>query len=115
MTTILYTAPGPTVFGNVGQWYYLVFIECDVLSFGLIWEFLPEITGLSLKEIGVLFSNNVVTHKTADGHGLVEVDAMTEFKGEGPATGLEQAGAYGDEKVGTRRATELISSNQSDL
>lgn len=52
---------------------------------------------------------------TADGHGLVDVDAMAEFKGAGFATGVEHADGYGDEKVGTHRATELNSSNQSDL
>ena len=84
-------------------------------TFDQAWKFLPGTTGLSREETGALFDDNVVTHMTADGHGLVDVDAMAEFKGAGFATGVEHADGYGDEKVGTHRATELNSSNQSDL
>ena len=80
MATILYTAPGPTAFANIGWKYYLVWVACDVVTFALLFKYLPETTGRSLEEIGALFGDPVVTHLTTDGHGLVEVDTMAEFK-----------------------------------
>lgn len=62
---------------------------------------MPETKGLTLEEMGILSGDTVVTHMTADGHGLVEVDPMTEFKQEGLATEVEHSGGldYEDEKV----------------
>lgn len=74
VSTILYTAPGATAFANIGYKYYIVFICCDVVSFTLLYLYLPETTGLSLEEMGELFGDKVITHLNADGTGLLEVD-----------------------------------------
>lgn len=65
----------------------MLFIGCDIVSFSLIWTFLSKTTGLSLEKRRSLFDDNMVTHMTVVGHGLVKVDAMAEFKGESFATG----------------------------
>ncbi|KAK4693657.1 hypothetical protein P7C71_g3784, partial [Lecanoromycetidae sp. Uapishka_2] len=113
VATILYTAPGPKAFKNIGQWYYLVFVGCDVVSAILLWKFMPETTGLSLEEMGALFGDTVVTHMTADGHGLVEVDAMAEFKNEGHALEIDHARNYDDSKVGAHQTTTMTESDRS--
>lgn len=46
---------------------------------------------------------------------MIVVDATAELKGERFATGLEHAGVYGDEKVGTHRPAEVHSSNRLDI
>lgn len=73
---------------------------------------MPETNGLTLEEMGALFGDTVVTHMTSDGHGLVEVDAMKEFKEEGLVVG-EREFAYGDEKVGGRQITTNVAEEQS--
>ena len=78
MATILFTAPGATAFANIGYKYYIVFICCDVVSLALLYKYLPETTGLSLEEMGELFGDTVVTHLTADGTGLLELDVQTK-------------------------------------
>ncbi|KAK4694364.1 hypothetical protein P7C71_g3210, partial [Lecanoromycetidae sp. Uapishka_2] len=100
--TIVYTAPGPKAFADIKQWYYLVFVGCNIVSCTLLWKYMPETNGLTLEEMGALFGDTVVTHMTSDGHGLVEVDAMKEFKEEGIAVGEREVGygvEDGDEKV----------------
>lgn len=114
VATILYTAPGPKAFKNIGQWFYLVFVGCDIISILLLWKYMPETTGLSLEEMGALFGDTVVTHMTADGHGLVEVDAMAEFKNEGHALEIDHARGYDDSKVGARQTTTMTGSDHSD-
>jgi hypothetical protein len=79
VATILYTAPGATAFANIGYKYYIIFICCDVVSFTLLYKYLPETTGLSLEEMGELFGDEVVTHLTADGTGLLEVDVKSKM------------------------------------
>lgn len=44
---------------------------------------MPETNGLTLKQMGALLEDVVVTHTTSDAHELVEVDALREFKEEG--------------------------------
>ncbi|EXJ82873.1 hypothetical protein A1O3_06689 [Capronia epimyces CBS 606.96] len=80
VATILYTAPAPTAFANIGWKYYLVFVACDVVSFITLYIWMPETTGLTLEEMGKLFGDEVVTHFSQDGRGLVEVDAMAAFE-----------------------------------
>lgn len=75
---------------------------------------MPETTGLSLEEMGALFGDTVVTHMTADGHGLVEVDAMAEFKNEGRAMEIDHARGGYDDKVGAHHTTTLTGSDRSD-
>jgi hypothetical protein len=77
--TVLYTAPAPKAFANIGWKFYLVFISCDVVCFAMLYKWLPETANLTLEEIGKLFGDEVVTHFAQDGNGLVEVDAMADF------------------------------------
>jgi len=106
--TILYTAPAPTAFANVGWKYYLVFICCDVVCFVLLYLYLPETTGLSLEEMGTLFGDEVVTHFAHDGSGLVEVDAIAEFEEKGVVHEVEKVPCE-NEKGEKARTHEAIS------
>lgn len=67
------------MFATIGWKYYLVFVACDVVSFIPLYIYLPETTGLSFEEMGVLFGDTVVTHLNANGTGLVELDTKAEF------------------------------------
>ncbi len=75
---------------------------------------MPEATGLSLEEMGLLFGNTVVTHMTADDQGLVGVEAMAEFKGEGCAVEIDHARGYKDSKVGAHHTTTMTGSDRPD-
>lgn len=77
---MVYTTPGPTAFTNIGWKYYLVWIACDVITFTLIYLYLPETTGLTLEEMGALFGDTVMTQFTANGSGLVELNNLDEYK-----------------------------------
>lgn len=75
---------------------------------------MPETNGLTLEEMGALFGDTVVTHMTSDGQGLVEVDAMREFKEEGlGTTEMEHGYGNGDEKVGTHQVTTAVGEDRS--
>jgi hypothetical protein len=112
VATILYTAPGATAFANIGYKYYIVFICCDVVSFALLYKYLPETTGLSLEEMGELFGDKVVTHLTADGTGLLEVDIKTKL--EIDVAQIENNGLTSDMVSGTPTDRKIAEKN-SDL
>ena len=69
---ITFTTPAPVAMKNISWRLYLVFIACNVVSFVLIYLFVPETSRLSLEEIGELFGDEVVVHLNADGHGIIE-------------------------------------------
>lgn len=77
---ITYTTPAPTAFKNIGWKYYMVWFACDIVSFVVIYFFIPETSNLSLEEIGALFGDTVVVHLTEDGHGIVELEQNGETK-----------------------------------
>lgn len=85
----MYTAPGPTAFATIGWKYYLVFVSCDAVCFALLYKYLPETKGLTLEEMGDLFGDEVVTHLTDNGKGIVEVDAMAELEEKVAASEIE--------------------------
>ncbi len=114
LATNLHTAPGPMSFINIRQWFDLVFIGCDIISLLLLWKYMTEATGLSLQEMGALFGDTVVTHMTADGPGLVEVDSMAEFKGEGRAVEIDHARGYNESKVGAHHTKTMTGSDRPD-
>ncbi|OAL22035.1 hypothetical protein AYO20_11271 [Fonsecaea nubica] len=91
VSTVLYTAPAPKAFANIGWKFYLVFISCDVVCFAMLYKWLPETGNLTLEEIGKLFGDEVVTHFAQDGNGLVEVDAMADFDEKSITTQIEEA------------------------
>ncbi|ATZ51002.1 hypothetical protein BCIN_06g04580 [Botrytis cinerea B05.10] len=80
--TLIYTGSAPDAFAAVGWKYYLVFVFVPLACVAFIWFVLPETSGLSLEEIGVLFGDHVVVTDILDGE-LVEVDVgfvSTDFK-----------------------------------
>lgn len=118
VSTIAYTAPGPTAFAQVGWKYYLLFICLDVVCFILLYIYLPDTTGLSLEEMGALFGDEVVTHFAADGSGLVEVDALAEFENKGSVDHVEKVHGLGDEKdshVSTHQTSTTTGEEHSAL
>ncbi|KAK6604249.1 hypothetical protein H4I95_06152 [Botrytis cinerea] len=71
--TLVYTGSAPDAFAAVGWKYYLVFVFVPLACVAFIWFVLPETSGLSLEEIGVLFGDHVVVTDILDGEP-VEVD-----------------------------------------
>jgi hypothetical protein len=65
----------------------------------LLYKYLPETTGLSLEEMGELFGDKVVTHLTADGTGLLEVDVKTKIGID--VAQVENTGCTSDSVSGT--------------
>ena len=61
----------------------MVWFAATICSTAITYFFIPETTKLSLEEIGGLFGDEVVTHMTADGHGLKEVDNLDDIKTPG--------------------------------
>ena len=58
-----------------------MFFAATVVSTIITYFLIPETTQLSLEEIGGLFGDEVVTHMTADGHGLVEGEDLIYHDG----------------------------------
>lgn len=69
---ITYTAPAAVAFKNIGWRMYMVWFAVSIVSTVLIYFFVPETKGLALEEIGELFGDKVVVHRTLDGRGIVE-------------------------------------------
>lgn len=79
----------------------MVFIACDVVTFAMLYKWMPETGNLTLEEMGKLFGDDVVTHFAQDGNGLVEVDAMAEFEEKPAGAEIEEATSVHNEKTST--------------
>lgn len=65
---ITYTTPSEIAFESIGWRMYFVWIACDVVSFLIVYFYVPETSGKTLEEMGDLFGDEVVVHITANGH-----------------------------------------------
>lgn len=59
--------------------YYLYMALC-LVSFVVIYFYIPETKQISMEEIAALFGDEVVVHLTADGHGIVEDGEVTKIE-----------------------------------
>lgn len=65
---ITYTTPSAVAFANIGWRMYLVWVACDIVSFVIVYFYVPETAQKTLEEMGDLFGDEVVLHVAADGH-----------------------------------------------
>jgi hypothetical protein len=57
----------------VSGWHmYILYFGLCLISWVIVYFFIPETKNLPVEEIGALFGDEVVVHLTADGHGIVE-------------------------------------------
>lgn len=51
---------------------FLIYFALLVVSFFVVYFYIPETKGLPVEEIGALFGDEVVVHLTSDGQGIKE-------------------------------------------
>ena len=72
---------------------YLIYVALCLVSWVIVYLWIPETRRIALEEIGGLFGDTVVLHLTDDGHGIVEKDVLD---GEGRLELNETGGADQD-------------------
>jgi hypothetical protein len=74
---------------------YLLYMALCLVSSVVVFFFIPETHNLPMEELAALFGDEVVVHLTADGHGIVEDEALDVDVGSAPATVTELQGKDG--------------------
>ncbi|KAK3640165.1 hypothetical protein LTR56_005577 [Elasticomyces elasticus] len=75
---VTFSAPGPLGFKKI-QWHmYLIYMSLCLVSWVLVYFFIPETRRLPLEEIGALFGEEVMIHLTNDGLGIVEKEILEQ-------------------------------------
>lgn len=92
---ITYTTPSAVAFANIRWRKYLVWVACDIVSYMIVYFWVPETAQKTLEEMGDLFGDEVVLHMAADGHyeedDLSSRDVTTEKIGDtGVTTHVEK-------------------------
>jgi Sugar (and other) transporter len=87
--------------------YYLLWCGLCVVSFFIVYFFIPETARLPMEEIGALFGDEVVVRLTADGHSILEdklenLHASVHLENLHHDANHEQDGGTNDKFVSTR-------------